>query len=81
MVDFKVEDIFRKKKPPPKARTIYINEDLPQDAFHKGKVRQDWVYPTNQVVTSKYTPITFLPRNLFEQFRRVANMSVHFQPV
>ncbi|KAG8858770.1 hypothetical protein FRB96_004907 [Tulasnella sp. 330] len=74
MVDFKVEDIFRKKQQPPKARTIYINEDLPQDAFNKGKVRKDWVFPSNQVVTSKYTPITFLPRNLFEQFRRVANI-------
>ncbi|KAG9001427.1 hypothetical protein FRB94_004792 [Tulasnella sp. JGI-2019a] len=74
MVDFKVEDIFRKKPLPPRARTIYINEDLPPDAFNKGKVRQEWVFPTNQVVTSKYTPITFLPRNLFEQFRRVANI-------
>jgi phospholipid-translocating ATPase len=32
------------------------------------------VYPTNQVITSKYTIITFLPRNLLEQFRRVANI-------
>ncbi|KAG8996124.1 hypothetical protein FRB94_008549 [Tulasnella sp. JGI-2019a] len=74
VVDFKVEDIFRKKPREPRARTIYINEDLPQDAFHNGKIRQQWVYPTNQVVTSKYTLITFLPRNLFEQFRRIANI-------
>lgn len=28
---------------------------------------------SNEIVTSKYTPLTFLPRNLFEQFRRIAN--------
>jgi hypothetical protein len=27
-----------------------------------------------QVITSKYNLITFLPRNLLEQFRRVANV-------
>lgn len=28
---------------------------------------------TNRVVSSKYTLWNFLPKNLFEQFRRVAN--------
>ena len=28
----------------------------------------------NRVITSKYNIITFLPRNLFEQFLRVANI-------
>ena len=40
----------------------------------KGKVLKGHKQPTNQVITSKYTIITFLPRNLFEQFRRVANI-------
>jgi phospholipid-translocating ATPase len=31
-------------------------------------------YVRNKVRTAKYTIITFLPRNLFEQFRRVANI-------
>eukprot|EP00048_Salpingoeca_helianthica_P015043 m.224745 g.224745 ORF g.224745 m.224745 type:complete len:1261 (-) comp16540_c0_seq1:52-3834(-) len=30
-------------------------------------------YPSNRIITSKYTVLTFLPKNLFEQFRRVAN--------
>ncbi|KAJ3037369.1 hypothetical protein HDV00_001735 [Rhizophlyctis rosea] len=31
-------------------------------------------YPPNRVHTSKYTPVTFLPKNLLEQFRRLANV-------
>ncbi|XP_044131039.1 phospholipid-transporting ATPase IC-like, partial [Bufo gargarizans] len=30
-------------------------------------------YATNEIQTSKYNVITFLPLNLFEQFRRIAN--------
>jgi phospholipid-transporting ATPase len=30
-------------------------------------------HPGNKVTTSKYNPITFLPKNLFEQFSRLAN--------
>ncbi|KAI3649657.1 hypothetical protein MP228_005289 [Amoeboaphelidium protococcarum] len=30
-------------------------------------------YPSNAVYTTKYNLITFLPKNLFEQFRRLAN--------
>lgn len=31
-------------------------------------------YVTNYVRTTKYTPATFFPKALFEQFRRVANV-------
>ncbi|KAI9331224.1 hypothetical protein DFJ73DRAFT_85001 [Zopfochytrium polystomum] len=31
-------------------------------------------FPSNKITTSKYTLLTFLPKNLFEQFRRVANL-------
>mmetsp|Transcript_3683 Transcript_3683/g.9267 ORF Transcript_3683/g.9267 Transcript_3683/m.9267 type:complete len:1125 (-) Transcript_3683:205-3579(-) len=31
-------------------------------------------YPRNGVVTSKYTPLTFLPLNLYMQFSRLANI-------
>ncbi|KAH7104048.1 phospholipid-translocating P-type ATPase [Auriculariales sp. MPI-PUGE-AT-0066] len=31
-------------------------------------------YLRNKIKTSKYTPLTFVPKNLFEQFRRVANL-------
>jgi phospholipid-translocating ATPase len=66
--------LFARRRGPSLPRTIYINSPLPAE-FHdkKGRVLKDKVYPTNQNVTSKYTIITFLPRNLLEQFRRVAN--------
>ncbi|KAF9411662.1 hypothetical protein BGZ94_001264 [Podila epigama] len=31
-------------------------------------------YPTNKVTTSKYDFFSFIPKNLFEQFRRLANL-------
>jgi hypothetical protein len=29
---------------------------------------------SNKIKTSRYTPLTFLPKNLYEQFRRIANL-------
>jgi len=72
---FKVEDLFSRKKAPGQNRTIFLNENLPDD-YHdaRGRIRPELMYATNQVITSKYTVVTFLPRNLLEQFRRVANV-------
>ncbi|KAJ7667947.1 phospholipid-translocating ATPase [Mycena polygramma] len=73
--DFKIEDLFSRKKVASPPRTVHVNENLPLD-YHdpKGKIKPAHIYPSNQVITSKYTIITFLPRNLLEQFRRVANI-------
>lgn len=46
------------------ARFIYINEP----ARTHGTLK----FVNNEISTSKYTVITFLPRNLFEQFHRLA---------
>ncbi|CAL1710461.1 unnamed protein product [Somion occarium] len=54
-------------------RNIYVNMPLPPDEVNReGEpiVR----YVRNKVRTSKYTVITFIPKNLYEQFRRVANL-------
>ncbi|WRT65198.1 uncharacterized protein IL334_002141 [Kwoniella shivajii] len=57
------------------SRSIYLNEELPAEFYDKkGRILKNKSYSSNQNVTSKYTIITFLPRNLFEQFRRVANV-------
>ncbi|KAF9169293.1 hypothetical protein BGX21_001159 [Mortierella sp. AD011] len=38
-------------------------------------------YGSNRISTAKYTVFTFLPKNLFEQFRRVANMFFLFMAI
>ncbi|MCD7472612.1 putative phospholipid-transporting ATPase 9 [Datura stramonium] len=48
------------------SRVVFCNEP---DSFESG-IRE---YPGNYVSTTKYTAATFLPKSLFEQFRRVAN--------
>ncbi|KAI7888933.1 uncharacterized protein EV154DRAFT_604382 [Mucor mucedo] len=54
-------------------RTIYVNMNIPTDDL------DDYGQPTryyisNQINTAKYTWYTFLPKNLFEQFRGIANL-------
>ncbi|GBB83626.1 hypothetical protein RclHR1_10320004 [Rhizophagus clarus] len=54
-------------------RCVYVNMSLPQadlDQYGEPKTQ----YAANKIRTSKYTLLTFLPKNLFEQFRRVANI-------
>jgi phospholipid-translocating ATPase len=64
-----------KKKRPAVHRSIFINEPIPEDYFDKKhRPLKDKQFASNQNITSKYTVITFLPRNLLEQFRRVANI-------
>ncbi|XP_077987286.1 phospholipid-transporting ATPase IF-like isoform X2 [Glandiceps talaboti] len=55
--------------PPPPQRTVFVNHK-------KIPVSEDFVqqkFPSNRIVSSKYTAWNFLPKNLFEQFRRIAN--------
>ncbi|KAF6157220.1 hypothetical protein GIB67_041681 [Kingdonia uniflora] len=49
------------------SRVVYCN----QPRLHKKKPSK---YPSNYISTTKYNIITFLPKALFEQFRRVANV-------
>tara|TARA_R110002050_G_scaffold187577_3_gene321952 strand:+ start:195 stop:2600 length:2406 start_codon:yes stop_codon:yes gene_type:complete len=46
-------------------RSVYSNEPEKNSQIH---------YPTNYVSTTKYNIITFIPKNLFEQFHRIANI-------
>ncbi|KAF7986654.1 hypothetical protein HWV62_26488 [Athelia sp. TMB] len=79
---FNVETLFSRKRPIGPPRTIYVNEELPEEYYDaKHRVKKEHVYSTNQVITSKYTIITFLPRNLLEQFRRIANVYVCRSPL
>ena len=54
-------------------RTLFVNIPLPSTMLDlKGDPIMRYV--RNKVRTSKYTLITFIPKNLFEQFRRAANI-------
>ncbi|GAB1522787.1 phopholipid transporting ATPase [Rhizoctonia solani] len=61
------------KQPSGERRTIYVNQPLPQTETRSNgdPLRR---YVRNKVRTSKYTVLTFIPKNLYEQFRRVANL-------
>ncbi|KAL0077663.1 hypothetical protein F4703DRAFT_1880396 [Phycomyces blakesleeanus] len=55
-------------------RKIYVNMPLPANEYDdKGKLIKG-NYVSNRIQTAKYTPLTFVPKNLFEQFRNVANL-------
>merc|ERR1719397_712741 len=41
--------------------------------FDDPEYNKQFKYPSNIITTSKYTYLNFIPRNLFEQFRRIAN--------
>ncbi|CAG8523705.1 7802_t:CDS:2 [Cetraspora pellucida] len=60
---------IRNRIPICKDRQIFVNIPIPD---RKGQPKGKYV--SNKIVTSKYNIWTFLPKNLFEQFRRAANM-------
>ncbi|KAK7116641.1 hypothetical protein V1264_002281 [Littorina saxatilis] len=55
---------WAKEKPPEIERRIKVND---------GAYNAQFEYAQNIITTSKYNVFTFLPKNLFEQFQRIAN--------
>lgn len=54
-------------------RRVFVNLPLPEYELTSSNKAKN-TYVTNKIRTSKYTIISFVPKNLFEQFRRPANM-------
>uniref|UniRef100_A0A8C5CUT9 Phospholipid-transporting ATPase n=1 Tax=Gadus morhua TaxID=8049 RepID=A0A8C5CUT9_GADMO len=52
------------------SRTVYIGQKEPPPGAAAYIPQR---YPDNRIVSSKYTFWNFIPKNLFEQFRRIAN--------
>ncbi|KAA1069823.1 hypothetical protein PGT21_033797 [Puccinia graminis f. sp. tritici] len=79
---FDISSLFDPPKPKQLARQVFINLPLPPQAWKSnkkgevtvGKPTQAWEHPSNQIKTAKYSLLTFIPRNLLEQFRRIANV-------
>ncbi|RHZ79825.1 hypothetical protein Glove_140g13 [Diversispora epigaea] len=63
-----------------KRRHVYANLPLPKDKIDS-KGRPTVKYVSNKIVTAKYTLWTFIPKNLFEQFRRAANLYFLFMAI
>lgn len=67
------EDDEKDAAPSPNNRTIYFNQPLPPEA--KDEDGHPLVqYKRNKIRTAKYTPISFLPKNLWLQFHNIANV-------
>ncbi|KAK0474295.1 phospholipid-translocating ATPase [Armillaria luteobubalina] len=72
---FSIGTLFVKERSPGPRQMVFVNESLPEDYYDKkGRIKKEHVYASNQVITSKYNVFTFLPWNLLEQFRWVANI-------
>lgn len=55
------------------SRTIYFNIPLPDsERDEDGKPLHH--YARNKIRTAKYTPISFIPKNLYYQFHNIANI-------
>ena len=63
----------RSNRSVPKYRSVIPNHTIP-DVAPKAKAHPNRNYASNRIKTTKYTIITFLPKNLFEQFHRFANL-------
>ena len=56
-------------------RDIFKDESWRKMSARKIEVnRPTYLYPDNSIETSKYTCITFLAKNLLEQFSKLANL-------
>ncbi|KAJ3333528.1 hypothetical protein HDU76_007058 [Blyttiomyces sp. JEL0837] len=79
------EDVVEAQEPPPvealETYRIYVNVAPPPPDSNKNNAKDKSKPPSekedprisNKIRTSKYTMLTFLPKNLFEQFRSIAN--------
>lgn len=54
------------------SRKIYFNVPLPNEALDEDG-RPKAHYGRNKIRTAKYTPLSFVPKNLFFQFQNIAN--------
>ena len=54
-------------------RRIFVNQPLPPDALDEDDSPSQ-SFSRNKIRTAKYTPLMFIPKNLWLQFHNVANV-------
>ena len=54
-------------------RTLFFNQPLP-DEFKDETGLPKQTYTRNKIRTAKYTPLSFIPKNLWFQFHNIANI-------
>lgn len=55
------------------SRKVYFNIPIPEsERDEEGRPAAD--YPRNKIRTAKYTPLTFIPMNIWLQFHNIANI-------
>lgn len=54
------------------SRHLYFNMPLPDDMLEEGHPVVE--YARNKIRTAKYTPLSFIPKNLWFQFHNIANI-------
>lgn len=55
-------------------RKVYVNTDLPPELLHPDTHKPLISMPRNKIRSTKYTPLSFLPKNLLYQFENIANI-------
>jgi phospholipid-translocating ATPase len=63
----------KQKEEKSEQRRIYINMRLPPEETHDDGTPLRH-YPRNKIRTAKYTPLTFIPKNLYLQLHNIANI-------
>lgn len=64
----------RKSKKESKTRTVHANLLYEQHSKATENPNPNRLYANNKIKTTKYTVLSFIPKNLFEQFHRFANV-------
>lgn len=67
------EEVQDEQEHGPGPRRLYFNLPLPQDLVDDGggPIQQ---FTRNKIRTAKYTPLSFIPKNLWFQFQNIANI-------
>ncbi|CAJ2504225.1 Uu.00g116190.m01.CDS01 [Anthostomella pinea] len=61
-------------------RTLFFNKPLP-DEWKDEEGNPSRVYSRNKIRTAKYTPLSFVPKNLWFQFHNIANIFFLFMVI